>query len=218
MRVLGGLPWAIGGVGVVLTVSCGFIPPRNRSPVAAFKVTNKQRVAAGQWDVTFESTSSDDSAIANFKWDYGDGSAPETVLGDPGKSRRHTYQTASGSFVATLQVFDDDNVSSNIFSDRVVLNPDRPPAPALVATPASGAAPLIVTCDASGTSDPDAEDADFLQYIWNFGDGSPEQTTKNKTIQHVFSSKGQHILSLSVHEDKPDGLTSSAVFAIVQVN
>ena len=54
-------------------------------------------------------------------------------------------------------------------------NVNRTPSATLAANPTSGTLPLTVNFDGSASVDPDA--GDTLSYHWNFGDGSPAETT-----------------------------------------
>ncbi|HEX7877844.1 MAG TPA: PKD domain-containing protein [Candidatus Eisenbacteria bacterium] len=61
------------------------------------------------------------------------------------------------------------------------------PIASLDATPTEGHAPLIVTFDASGSSDPDPGDG-VAMYTFNFGDGSSPVTQSSATINHTYNS------------------------------
>jgi PKD repeat protein len=69
-----------------------------------------------------------------------------------------------------------------------------------VANPTSGPSPLAVDFDASGSSDPDAGDT-LTSYLWDFGDGSPTQTTTTPTTSHTYSTNGAYTASLRVEDD-----------------
>lgn len=60
-----------------------------------------------------------------------------------------------------------------------------PPTAVAGGSPLSGPAPLTVTFDATGSSDPDT--GDTLTYFWDFGDGTTQSTT-NLTIQHTYAA------------------------------
>ncbi len=74
---------------------------------------------------------------------------------------------------------------------------NRAPNAVVNADPTSGPAPLSVAFDGSRSSDPDG---DALSYHWDFGDGSPSQTTNAPTIRHTYSERGAHTATLTVRD------------------
>ncbi len=62
------------------------------------------------------------------------------------------------------------------------------------ATPTSGEAPLLVSFDASGSTD---ADGDTLTYSWDFGDGN---TGTGVTIDNTFATKGNYAVTLTVDD------------------
>ncbi len=76
---------------------------------------------------------------------------------------------------------------------------NRPPTAVVTANPTSGPLPLAVDFDGSGSSDPDA--GDTLSYLWDFGDGSPTQTTTTPTTSHTYSTEGTYTASLRVEDN-----------------
>jgi glucose/arabinose dehydrogenase/PKD repeat protein len=76
---------------------------------------------------------------------------------------------------------------------------NRSPIASVSATPTSGALPLAVGFDGSGSSDPDA--GDTLSYQWDFGDGSSTVTTTAPTASHTYSTEGSFTASLRVRDN-----------------
>jgi hypothetical protein len=74
-----------------------------------------------------------------------------------------------------------------------------PPIAVAAAHPLFGPAPLMVTFDATGSSDPDA--GDTLTYFWDFGDGTPETSTASLTIAHTYDSPGVYTASLRARDN-----------------
>lgn len=68
------------------------------------------------------------------------------------------------------------------------------------ASPTSGPAPLNVTLDATGSSDPDA--GDTLTYFWDFGDGTPEASTTSLTIGHTYPGPGTYTATLRARDNR----------------
>src|SRR5207245_2415796 len=129
-----------------VTVTDTVNPPANATatvtvadapPVAALSVTPSSGTAP--LGVTADASGSSDP----------DGSivGPQTA-----KTAPHTYQKA-GSYAVKVTV--SDGVNPPASATATVTVADAPPVAALAVTPSSGTAPLGVTADASGSSDPD---------------------------------------------------------------
>ena len=87
------------------------------------------------------------------------------------------------------------------------------PVASLVATPSSGAAPLAVTLDASGSSDADGLVAAFR---WDLdGDGDTDRTTSSSTTTETYG-RGVARPSVTVVDD--DGVASSPVAVEVRAS
>ncbi|MDH7444459.1 glycoside hydrolase family 48 protein [Aquimarina sp. 2201CG14-23] len=78
------------------------------------------------------------------------------------------------------------------------------PVADISATPISGEAPLLVTFDASASTD---EDGDALSYSWDFGDGN---TGDGVTTENTFVSKGTYSATLTV-TDGNNGIDQAVV-------
>jgi glucose/arabinose dehydrogenase len=78
---------------------------------------------------------------------------------------------------------------------------NRAPTADVVANPTSGPSPLAVDFDGSGSSDPDTGDT-LTSYLWDFGDGSPTQTTTTPTTSHTYSTNGTYTASLRVEDSR----------------
>ncbi|HSH78432.1 MAG TPA: PQQ-dependent sugar dehydrogenase [Herpetosiphonaceae bacterium] len=88
---------------------------------------------------------------------------------------------------------------------------NRTPTADVSASPTSGPAPLEVTFNGSGSSDPDGNS---LTYLWNFGDGSAERETTSATTNYRYSAQGTYTASLRVRDSR--GAISAA--ATVTIN
>jgi glucose/arabinose dehydrogenase len=72
---------------------------------------------------------------------------------------------------------------------------NRVPTAVASAAPRSGALPLSVTFDGSGSTDPDG---DPLTYEWDFGDGAPRVT--GATATHTYTTAGTYTATLRVRD------------------
>jgi len=86
---------------------------------------------------------------------------------------------------------------------------NNPPTADIFADPESGSAPLVVTFDASGSSDPDA--ADTLTYLWDFGTGD---TATGVTAVYAFADVGKYIVTLTVTDDHGDSDTATVLITV----
>jgi len=141
--------------------------------------------------------SSDDSQVAGYAFDFGDGDAS----GWASQSwARHTY-LSPGSYTATLEVQDDEGAHSSAPASVTItvldVQPNRPPL-ALIALPQPGSqlAAGTVTLSAAGSSDPDG---DPLLFVWSSDrDGHLMTTTSFEAT--VTLSAGAHLLTLEVRD------------------
>jgi parallel beta-helix repeat protein len=84
---------------------------------------------------------------------------------------------------------------------------DAPPSAALTVTPATGTSPLVVTADASGSTDVDA--TPIASYRFDFGDGSAlvgPQTVPTAT--HSYATAGSYTVTVTVTDTA--GLSGTA--------
>jgi glucose/arabinose dehydrogenase/PKD repeat protein len=79
-------------------------------------------------------------------------------------------------------------------------NANRPPTAVVTANPTSGPLPLTVDFNGSTSNDPDAGDT-LSAYLWDYGDGSPTETTTTPTTSHTYSTKGTYTASLRVRDN-----------------
>lgn len=121
-----------------------------------FKLSN----SGGSWNAT------------TFATDLGASSAVTMIFGPDAGSQALYYTTyADGGEVRRI---------------RYTSSTNRIPTAVLSATPTTGAAPLSVSFDGSGSFDPDA--GNTLTYLWDFGDGTPILETSSATAGHTYTS------------------------------
>ena len=89
---------------------------------------------------------------------------------------------------------------------------DSPPNAMLTVTPDSGTAPLQVTADASGSTDPDPTPIDT--YAFNFGDGTPVVGPQTgATAGHTYQAAGTYTVTVTVTDTA--GLVATASTQVV---
>jgi PKD repeat protein len=89
---------------------------------------------------------------------------------------------------------------------------DAPPAATLSVSPASGAAPLAMSADASGSTDTDS--TPIASYRFDFGDGSAAVGPQTgATASHTFAAAGTYTVTVTVTDTA--GLSSTATAQVV---
>jgi PKD repeat protein len=99
--------------------------------------------------------------------------------------------TGSASTVITIQSF------------------NQPPVAALSVTPSTGNAPLLVTANATGSTDPDGT---IASYLFNFGDGSTAGPQASPTATHSFAA-GTWTVTVTVTDN--NGGTNSRTASVL---
>jgi len=132
----------------------------NTAPKAALTVTPSS--GAAPLSVTLDASASTSGVgIASYTFAFGDG----TVVGpQAGATAAHSYG-AGGNFTAQVTVTDINGATGTATAPVSV----GAPVAALTVNPSSGAMPLLVTANASGSTDP----IGISKYTFTFGDGSP---------------------------------------------
>jgi len=156
----------------------------NNVPTASFVLS--PNTGAQNTLYTMDATESDDSdgSIAGYRWDFGDGKSAQ------GRVITHRY-AASGSFVVTLTVTDNDQSTDTATRTIVVAN-GFTPVPKFTITPPAGDTGTTFGVNASGSTD---QDNAIVDYLWNFGDGT---TAHGVTAEHVYSHEGTFTVTLTV--------------------
>ncbi len=121
-------------------------------------------------------------SISNYIWDFGDGSR-DTLQASPS----HVF-TAPGTYFVQLTAASDRGCLSSVTNEVVVL-----PAPAAAFT-----VPSVCPGDTSRFNDNSQPgSASLIDWIWNFGDGSPEEFGITQPV-HLYSGTGNYPVSLVV--------------------
>lgn len=180
----------------------------NKPPVAeisAYPLSGEEPL-----EVTFSGTDSYDSdgSVVSYSWDFGDGST------GTGSEITHTYSSAD-SYLAVLTVTDDEDATGKASVTIVVTDPNQcvnnsSPVISLQANPLSGDAPLTVSFDASGTTDPDNDE---LSFSWDFDDG---KTGSGAVVQHSFSLADTYVVGLTVTDACGNSSQSSVSITVNQ--
>jgi serine protease AprX len=145
------------------------------------------------------SASTDDGAVAGFRWDVDGDGAVDAETTTP--SIDHTF--TAGVWHPTLTVVDDDGVTGAPVTIEV-RSSNPPDAQVSVPARANGGRP--VTFDASASSDPDGT---IVEYRFVFGDGS-EVVSTEPVVTHTYTPSRTRTYAWYVVVTDDAGVTASA--------
>jgi PKD repeat protein len=149
------------------------------------------------------STASGNGSIADYSWNFGDGSRAQDT--GSGATTSHTFPTP-GVYTVTLTTTDDLGASAST-SEQITV--DEPTA--AFTTSQAGAVPsAVVSFDASATSDPESSISD---YSWDFGDGTSADTGSTPSASHTYPNAGTYTVTLTVTDQL--GLSDTATEQVV---
>jgi PKD repeat protein len=145
------------------------------------------------------SASSDpDGSIVSYTWNYGDGST------DIGVMKWHPF-SASGTYMVTLTVTDDDGATNSITQAIQVGGAvNAAPTANFSTLPTSPTIGEWVRFDGAGSTD---SDGSIVSYQWSYGDGHGTSPSVNSYSYYAFTSAGTYVVSLTVTDD--DGATNT---------
>ena len=167
------------------------------SPVAALTVTP----AAGRAPlaVTADASGSSDAlAITGYTFDFGDGSS---VGPQVSSSATHTYNSG-GSFMLRVTVVD----SAGATATRTQVVSVGSPTASLAVNPNTGGAPLAVTANASGSTDP----IGITSYTFNFGDGATAGPQSTSSATHTYTTTGTYTVTVIVADSAGASASTTA--------
>jgi gliding motility-associated-like protein len=135
--------------------------------------------------VTFINTSTSDSVLVQWTWNFGDG----TILTTNKDSITHVY-TVPGIYSVTMSVKDTNGCLKTLTINNYIRPTFPYPSFSLDTFACKGD---LLTFDASATS------AVGPHYSWNFGDGAIVNTT-NPVTTHSYSADNYYTVSLTVRD------------------
>ena len=167
-----------------------FLRPSTSVPpiIESIVITPEQIVAGTTAHLDVSATDSD--GIAQYVWTFGDG----TFAYGSNISKRFS---SPGEIHAFLTVVDrvGNSTTKSIPISIAEVESDRPPSAGFAAVPLTGNAPLVVSLDASLSSD----DGKLVSFAWTFGDGT---SGSGSTTSHTYENAGAYVLGLTVTDDR----------------
>jgi PKD repeat protein len=166
------------------------------SPPSASFTATPNPVAPGS-GITFNASGSSDSfgTITGYSWTFGDGGTSTSE--DP----THTYATR-GTYDVTLTVTNDAGQTGTITEPVTV---DTAPTATFTDGPNPSTANSSVSFNGSGSAA--SAGGSIVDYSWNFGDGTTQDTGTTSSASHAYSGPGTYTVTLTVTDDL--GLTTS---------
>ena len=166
----------------------------NQGPTAVAKATPTS--ANLDDDITFDGSESSDLETAKdqltYSWDFGD---DDNEVDATTAVTTYAGYESPGRKVATLTVTDSEGNSAKDTVEILVGN--KRPVAVATATPNPAKVDNGVTFDSAGSEDAETH-KDDLRYEWDFGDGSPRETTPK--AQHVYAAAGTYTVTLRVKD------------------
>lgn len=180
------------------------VPVAPGTPPTAVFTTSPANPGVNQ-DIFFNATGSLPAAgrtITSYDWSFGDG------LTGTGMLTAHKY-AAPGTYQVQLTTTDDAGTKSSPANTSLTVG-----TPGLTATPV---ADLQMTTSGPKANQPTAFNAsaskpgsasNITSYVFNWGDGSPEETHTNPLQTHVYTVAGPFVVTLTVTDSA--GRTATA--------
>lgn len=162
------------------------------------------------------------STVVHGLWTRPDGSVLDqyAVIGTRLRAQFSLYTAATpGTYTltvvdATKAGYTFDSKNSSVLSTSITVGEaqNQPPIAISNADVVSGSAPLMVTFDSIGSTDPDGA---ILSYAWDFGDGD---SSTEETIIHTYTSVGSFTASMTVTDNLGATASSSNTITVTESN
>jgi len=175
----------------------------NNPPIAAFAA--EPRVSSGRVHFSAAASRDRDGQIRGYLWNFDNKEEVSGIEVD------HIFD-APGWRRVKLTVIDDSEASNKqgVFVDSVFIN--KPPI-ADAGRDLFGAVGEVLVFDGSSSVDPDGE---LGEYIWDFGDGSPQDNNVKTT--HAYLTYGEYTAKLTVHDKSNTDISSASDLIKIKIN
>ena len=152
--------------------------------------------------------------ILSYQWDFGD-SSPNAN----GPKVKHVYKKKgpdNGAYTVTLTIkFLDlfENIEETEQLTRKIIFENEKVSAVFVAIPSTGAAPLEVLFDASGSIDPDGE---IVAYEWDFDNDGQYDDSIGLKPNWTFGQIGKYVVSLRVTDNNGEYATKEMEIEVTE--
>ncbi|MCB1221418.1 MAG: hypothetical protein H7A35_00915 [Planctomycetales bacterium] len=153
-----------------------------------------------------------DGDIDHYDWDFED----DGIFDDSGIASSVQHSFATGNWTVRVRVVDSGGLSDTATATVSALDSlPQPPVAALSADPSTGVAPLLVSLDASASTDPNA---DIDHYDWDFeSDGTYDVTTGIPQVSRTYGG-GPWTTTVRVVDSGGLSDTASVTLSYTQAN
>lgn len=182
-------------------------PAGNTAPTVTFTATCSSFTVC---QMNSAGTADAENDAMKYSWNWGDNTAVSTTA-----SPSHTYATA-GTYTIVLTVTDVWGKVGTATREVTMTEPSGNNAPTAVIATTSGC-PTFTTCAMNGTgsSDPDTATGDGIRnYVWTWGDGTPDTTATTASQSHVYNVAGTYTVTLKVLDKWGKGSTNTATQSV----
>jgi PKD repeat protein len=171
---------------VVLSEPAGNTAPHVEFTTSCATFTVCQMNSAGTADA--------EGDAMKYSWNWGDNTTASTTA-----SPAHTYATP-GTYTIALTVSDVWGKATTVSHDVTITEPAGNNAPtAVIASGTCTVTNTTCTMSATGSSDPDTAGGDGIRnYVWTWGDGTPDTTGTSASQSHVYNVAGTYTVTLRV--------------------
>jgi len=178
----------------------------NQMPIARITATPTTGIAPEL--ISFSGLASSDpdasDTIANYEWDFGDGSFATGAL------VTHNF-ILPGTYNVKLTVTDSKGGQGSV-TQSLVINQNQLPVASFVAATDTALGVLKARFDASASTDADNT---IQEFVWNFGDQSAEIVGTAAVVNHVYANPGTYNVVLKVKDSK-GGIGTTSQQVVVQ--
>lgn len=179
---------------VTRTATVRLVPPGVILPPAGLSAsfTMSPNSPVERQDVLFDASSSRaNSGIASYSWNFGDGTTAS------GQTVTKAFND-SGNYTVTLTITDPFGRSASS-TRQVSIGQLAAPSAVFAISPED---PIInQAVNFNGAASTAATGRRIVSYTWDFGDGTPRQTTGSPTTSHTYGVPRTYVVTLTVTDD-----------------
>ena len=165
------------------------------APTVSLSVSPVSPAVEQQATFTATATAAPGHSVQTWAWDFGDGTTQTTS----GPTVSHAFST-TGSHGVSVTVTDDLGQTGRASLSVTVTSGIAFPAPAFTVSPTAPTIGQTVSFNASGITA--VNGATIVEYLWNFGDNTPEVSSASSSTSHDFATAQTFVVRLTVTDSE----------------